>query len=145
MSTSAHAGAAQSPDSDVSPSSHPPNADAEKPGADYFVPRIPDAAGGDQQPSNAPGPIAGPFVAFQQPVTKSNASHTTEGGSLAADSSCVASSRSSEQTSAELASSRKSSVASVSFRQPANPALPQGLQRSTGSYRHRTSSPMPVR
>ncbi|EJT81061.1 usp domain-containing protein [Gaeumannomyces tritici R3-111a-1] len=145
MPASPHAGARRTPDSDISPSSHPPNADPKRAGADYFPPRIIDAAGVDQRPSDAFGPMAGPSVASKQPVTASNTSHTTEGGSLAPDSSCAPSSRSSEQASAELESSTKSSVASVSFLRPANPALPQGIQRPTGSYRHRTSSPMPVR
>ncbi|KAL1864397.1 hypothetical protein VTK73DRAFT_5896 [Phialemonium thermophilum] len=41
--------------------------------------------------------------------------------------------------------SRKSSAASVSFRPPQNPALPQGHQRRTDGKRLRASSPVPVR
>lgn len=41
--------------------------------------------------------------------------------------------------------SRKSSVASVSFRQPRNPSLPQGNQRKTDARRLRESSPPAVR
>ncbi|OIW33371.1 hypothetical protein CONLIGDRAFT_640505 [Coniochaeta ligniaria NRRL 30616] len=41
--------------------------------------------------------------------------------------------------------SRKSSVASVSFRPPQDPSLPQGAQRKTDGQRLRASSPEPVR
>lgn len=41
--------------------------------------------------------------------------------------------------------SRKSSAASVSFRAPQDPRLPQGTQRKTDGQRLRASSPEPVR
>lgn len=41
--------------------------------------------------------------------------------------------------------SRKSSTASVTFRQPHNPSLPQGHQRKTDGHRIRASSPTPVK
>jgi hypothetical protein len=41
--------------------------------------------------------------------------------------------------------SRKSSVASVSFRPPQNPSLPQGHQRKTDGRRLRGASPEPVK
>jgi hypothetical protein len=41
--------------------------------------------------------------------------------------------------------SRKSSTASVSFRPPKDPSLPQGAQRKTDGRRLRASSPSPVR
>lgn len=43
------------------------------------------------------------------------------------------------------AGSRKSSTASVSFRSPSNPSLPQGQQRRTDGRRLRDASPHPVR
>jgi hypothetical protein len=56
-------------------------------------------------------------------------------------------SRRSSNNDDELAriSSRHSSLASVSFRPPRNPSLPQGHQRKTDAKRLRNSSPSPVR
>ncbi|KAK3940340.1 hypothetical protein QBC46DRAFT_126381 [Diplogelasinospora grovesii] len=127
----------KSPDSDVSPLT-PMRADyfsvksASPTPADRPC-KVTFAAGGrdgDRGSSTSPGVSPG-----------NSASSLGEGTATVGSSSRRASSNGSERP---HTMSRKSSAASVSFRPPRNPSLPQGLPRKTDSKRLRESSPSPV-
>ncbi|KAK0711384.1 hypothetical protein B0H67DRAFT_287361 [Lasiosphaeris hirsuta] len=81
-------------------------------------------------------------------ATNSTAPSTTTSASIGGEDGTTDSRRPShngEYLDLGHALSRKSSSASVSFRAPRNPSLPQGLPRKTDNQRLRESSPSPIR
>jgi hypothetical protein len=85
---------------------------------------------------------------FHRGSIASSASPGTTAQSPSEQSDSVGSRRASETPSIGQfgeSLSRKSSVASVRFRPPLDPRLPQGVQRKTDGQRLRASSPEPVR
>ncbi|KAJ9142516.1 hypothetical protein NKR19_g7203 [Coniochaeta hoffmannii] len=149
---------AKSPDSDVSPRTQAPQS-ASQPG-DYFSNRRDSTS---KKNDGTQGSIK-----FAPTTTTSRSAQIYDQNSASFHRGSVASSNSpgpiaqspSEQTDqgssrrasealsigqADLSLSRKSSVASVTFRPPKDPNLPQGAQRKTDGQRLRASSPEPVR
>ena len=118
---------AKSPDSDVSPGTQAPSVPA-----DYFL--VKSGLDDDRKPGGA-------FV--QQPFVPVPAS--TDASTTATQASNSSSRQSSNDNGRLQGESRKSSSASVTFRPPRNPSLPQGHPRKTDNRRLRDSSPSPVR
>ncbi|KAL2262123.1 hypothetical protein VTK26DRAFT_2390 [Humicola hyalothermophila] len=117
---------AKSPDLDVSPGTQPAPAPS-----DYFSTKSDPGGsrrdlGGTLRPSLVSASTDASGTATQASGS-SRQSSTTDNGAHS------------------LAESRKSSAASVTFRPPRNPSLPQGHPRKTDNRRLRDSSPSPVR
>ncbi|KAK1826611.1 hypothetical protein QBC39DRAFT_16287 [Podospora conica] len=128
--------AAKSPDSDVSPGTKP----TPKP-SDYFDAQAATAHNAASRGANQ-----------KLRVDPSLSGGTSTGPSTATSTSTIGlegltdSRRPSYNGSdAPLMISRKSSTASVVFRSPRNPSLPQGLPRKTDNKRLRESSPEPIK
>jgi hypothetical protein len=122
--------AARSPDSDVSPGTQVPSKSA-----DYFSAN-----------SGANGHLKPNGVSPQLSAASAAPSMTTL-TSISEEDFQVDSSRQSSNDSGCPSDGhhRNSSSASVSFRPPHNPSLPQGHPRKTDKRRLRASSPSPVR
>ncbi|KAL2135451.1 hypothetical protein VTI74DRAFT_8437 [Chaetomium olivicolor] len=119
---------AKSPDSDVSPGTKVPAVSA-----DYFS--TGSGPDGDQKPD-------GKSPAFA-PV--STGASTTTLTSISEEGHAYGSRQNSNDSVRASGIQRKSSTASVTFRSPRNPSLPQGNPRKTDNRRLRESSPSPVR
>lgn len=156
-STSASS-APKSPDSGVSPHAQVSQA-VFQPG-DYFSTRRnssnPTNNGNQPGVKFAPTPTTGRSAQiydqnsanFHRGSVASSASPGTSSQVLSEQTGTAGSRRVSEGSSIGQAGeplSRKSSVASVSFRPPQDPSLPQGVQRKTDGQRLRASSPEPVK
>ncbi|KAM7202277.1 Abscisic acid G-protein coupled receptor domain containing protein [Naviculisporaceae sp. PSN 640] len=136
------AAATKSPDSDVSPRTRDP---ASSPSVDYFsedvnnsstgTPSVPVPAKINVLKPDSPSPLEGAST------VPSITSLSLASNDIPDDSRRISQSGSDRPATG----SRKSSVASVSFRQPRNPSLPQGLPRKTDNRRLRESSPSPIR
>ena len=130
---------AKSPDSDISPGTKAPSKNSEyfgKTGSDAKLEREGTRTGQDSHPRLEVVPSSNTSTA---PSTATSASAAGPDGST--------DSRRPSYNDSDRggALSRKSSSASVSFRQPRNPSLPQGLPRKTDNRRLRESSPSPVK
>lgn len=117
-----------SPDSDVSPGTLVPSVRA-----DYFLAES--DLDSDRKPRTSP--LFAPASA--------DASTTTTLASISEEHQEDYSRQSSNDNSHPVIRSRKSSNASVTFRPPYNPSLPQGNPRKTDNRRLRDSSPSPTR
>ncbi|KAM7223692.1 hypothetical protein V8F06_000708 [Rhypophila decipiens] len=126
---------AKSPDSDISPGTQGP--DSSHP-ADYFSP------GSISNNSSRVPSVSAPAKTH---ILKPDFQSMLDGTSKASSNASL--SRSSDDgpddSGRPSTVSRKSSIASVTFRQPRNPSLPQGVPRKTDNQRLRASSPSPVR
>ena len=133
----------KSPDSDISPRTQDP---ANSSPVDYFstgpvadssarVPSVSVTAKTDGLKTDTFPPLEGASTG----ASTTSVSYTSEDAPN--DSQRASQSGSDRPTTG----SRKSSIASVSFRQPRNPSLPQGLPRKTDNRRLRESSPSPIR
>ncbi|KAK4044695.1 hypothetical protein C8A01DRAFT_31194 [Parachaetomium inaequale] len=120
--------AAKSPDSDVSPGTIVPSVTT-----DYFSAES--GANGDSRPNGAYRPFA----------SASTDASTTTLASISEEGQVDSSRQTSNDSSRPSVGHRKSSAASVTFRPPRNPSLPQGHPRKTDNRRLRESSPSPVR
>ncbi|KAK3322234.1 hypothetical protein B0H66DRAFT_601699 [Apodospora peruviana] len=127
---------AKSPNSDVSPRTRLPSSSA-----DYF----------SQRPSSHKSPRAPASFAATKgdglKALKPDILSPLDGASTGASTTSVSDdSRRPSQSGSDrpTTGSRKSSTASVTFRAPRNPSLPQGLPRKTDNRRLRESSPSPV-
>ncbi|KAK0646540.1 hypothetical protein B0T16DRAFT_298551, partial [Cercophora newfieldiana] len=132
--------AARSPDSDVSPRSQVAS-------KGYFDPAV--TATKREPDGNA---TAGQDTRLRLDVVPSSSASTaastttTTSASVAGQDDSTDSRRPSYNDSDHPGViSRKSSSASVQFRQPRNPSLPQGNPRKTDNRRLRESSPSPVK
>ncbi|KAK5664331.1 hypothetical protein OQA88_552 [Cercophora sp. LCS_1] len=135
-SSSSSPSTVRSPDSDVSPKTP-----AVSKSNDYFGVA---AAGKKQlQVATATGQDTRQKIDAPPSSSTSTAPSTATSGSAAGPDGSTDSPRPSYNDSHRL--SRKSSSASVSFRSPRNPSLPQGLPRKTDNRRLRESSPSPVK
>ncbi|GAB1320364.1 hypothetical protein MFIFM68171_10574 [Madurella fahalii] len=134
---------AKSPDSDVSPRTQVPLVTA-----DYFSAKSDARRETKAFPALVSKYINGQRLNGRSPpsMAASTDASTTTLASISeecpVDSSRHSSNDNSERPSA---ASRKSSTASVTFRPPRNPSLPQGNPRKTDNRRLRESSPSPVR
>ncbi|KAK4152867.1 putative universal stress protein [Chaetomidium leptoderma] len=124
--------AAKSPDSDVSPGTKVPAVPA-----DYFS--TADGANGHSKPNRA----SPPFVAGSTDASTSTLTSISEECHLECQLGNPR--QSSNDSSRPSVGHRKSSTASVTFRPPRNPSLPQGNPRNTTNRRLRDASPSPVR
>lgn len=147
--TSSPPSANKSPDSDVSPRTQPPPSVP----ADYFSSK-PDDAGRERQ-APLPSWVSKPSSGGQRPNGRSATSmaastdaSTTTLASISEESHVSDWRQSSSNDGREppsVVSGKSSSTASVKFRPPRNPLLPQGHPRKTDNRRLRESSPSPVR
>lgn len=133
----------KSPGSDISPTTQDP---ASSPPADYFS-AGPVANNSARLPSlSVPAKLNALKPDTHSPLGGASTAASNTSMSLTSDEIPDDSRRTSQSGSDRpTTGSRKSSVASVSFRQPRNPSLPQGLPRKTDNRRLRESSPSPVR
>lgn len=122
---------AMSPGSDVSPGTQ-----VSPIPCDYFSAKL--GLDGDRKRDGASPPSA---AASTDASTVTLASISEEHQ----ESHVTNSRQSSSDSRRPLMGSRKSSSASVTFRQPRDPSLPQGNPRKTDQRRLRASSPSPVR
>lgn len=122
---------AKSPDLDVSPGTKVPVLPA-----DYFSAKS--GADGDSKPNGASNR---PFVA----PSIGGASTATTLTSISEEFQLDSSRQSSNDSGRASVGHRKSSSASVTFRPPRNPSLPQGNPRKTDNQRLRQASPSPTR
>ncbi|KAK0630560.1 hypothetical protein B0T17DRAFT_486898 [Bombardia bombarda] len=131
----------KSPDSDVSPRTQ---VSSGAPG-DYFSSNSDD----DSQKPDASSLTGGASIDASTGGATSTAGSTSITGDDGLDESRRTShsgaSGASGASDHPTTGSRKSSTASVSFRPPRNPTLPQGHPRTTDNKRLRASSPEPVR
>jgi len=129
--------AARSPDSDISPRTQP----TQKAG-EYFDAVSP--ASKQEADSTATGRLR---IDVERSSGPSTAPSTTTSVSVGGpDDSATHSRRPSHNDSDRPGVvSRKPSCASVQFRPPRNPSLPQGLPRKTDNRRLRESSPSPMK
>jgi hypothetical protein len=139
----------KSPDSQVSPRTQAP---APTSPVDYFSAR-PDGSQAQKaaradvgMKDKDDGLKSGIGSLIGSPLTgaSTTASASTTGDDGAADSRRT-SSGSGDGSERPASGSRKSSTASVSFRAPTNPDLPQGHPRKTDNRRLRESSPSPIK
>jgi hypothetical protein len=128
LTTTSSPALSKSPDSDVSPGTKVPS-----PPADYFS----TSGVNGHLKSNGARPA---FVA-----ASTGASTTTTLTSISEEFHLDSSRQSSNDSGRPSDGRRKSSTASVTFRSPRNPSLPQGNPRKTDNRRLRESSPSPVR
>lgn len=128
LTTTSSPSLSKSPDSDVSPGTKVPS-----PPADYFSTS---GVNGSSKPNGA----RPAFVA-----ASTGASTTTTLTSISEEFHPDSSRHSSNDSGRPSDGHRKSSAASVTFRSPRNPSLPQGNPRKTDNRRLRESSPSPVR
>ena len=127
---------ATSPDSDVSPGTKP----APKP-TDYFVTHPAAAQNADSRGANQKLRVDSSLSGG----TSTGPSTATSTSTIGLDGSTDSRRPSYNGSDYPLVISRKSSTASVVFRSPRNPSLPQGLPRKTDNKRLRESSPEPIK
>ncbi|KAK4189541.1 hypothetical protein QBC35DRAFT_450168 [Podospora australis] len=149
LNTSSPLAASKSPDSDISPHTKPSSSVT----ADYFSassasdrpPQVSFASGlkasDPRVPDAASPPIVGALSSGTSTTTVTSSFGSTE------DRTDTLPSRQGSNDSGDrpIIASRKSSTASVTFRPPRNPSLPQGIPRKTDNQRLRHSSPEPVK
>ncbi|KAK4167567.1 hypothetical protein QBC43DRAFT_203299 [Cladorrhinum sp. PSN259] len=138
LNTSSPLAVARSPDSDISPHTKT-NSDP----TDYFL-QVSPTSGVKTDGAPGPGASAPPMVASSRASTAGTTVTTSSSNSV---SDGLGKLRQVSQDNGELPNvlSRKSSSASVTFRPPRNPSLPQGVPRKTDNRRLRESSPEPRR
>lgn len=134
---------AKSPDSDISPRTQDPATSAP---VDYFS---------TGTAADSPARVPSESVFAKTDGLKPDSLPPLEGASTGASTTSVSYTSEDVPNDSQRASqsgsdrpttgSRKSSIASVTFRQPRNPSLPQGQPRKTDNRRLRESSPSPIR
>ncbi|KAK4224759.1 hypothetical protein QBC38DRAFT_457983 [Podospora fimiseda] len=139
LNTSSPLAAAKSPDSDVSPHTKS-NSDP----ADYFSHGSP-ASGvkTDGAPGLGAASAAPPIVVASSGASTAGTTATTSSSTSGSDGLGKLGRASHDNDELPTVPSRKSSSASVTFRPPRNPSLPQGIPRKTDNRRLRESSPEP--
>ncbi|KAK0674355.1 hypothetical protein QBC41DRAFT_213438 [Cercophora samala] len=132
--------AAKSPDSDVSPRTTTTTTTTTKTPTDYFT--------ANKSPKQSPQTSPGATIPFPALATASSAAstNTLTSTSNSAESGIDDLRQASNASGKRPGVSRKSSTASVTFRPPRNPSLPQGAHRKTDiKTRLREASPEPVK
>ncbi|KAK3997708.1 hypothetical protein QBC44DRAFT_71396 [Cladorrhinum sp. PSN332] len=137
LNTSSPLAAAKSPDSDVSPHTKL-NSDP----SDYFSKESP-APGVKTDSAPVPGAAAPPIVVASSGASTAGTTITTSSSNSGSDGLGKLRQASHDNDERPNVPSRKSSSASVTFRPPRNPSLPQGVPRKTDNRRLRESSPEP--
>ncbi|GAW24275.1 hypothetical protein ANO14919_138580 [Xylariales sp. No.14919] len=123
-----------SPESDVSPKSHP------TPKGDYFS-----LAKKKQEPATVAVDVTNrithaPHAETKHPVTVHIRNHGKETDN-AGDASATTPGETASSSGSSAPNSRKGSLGNVTFRAPHNPSLPQGLKKPHGGSRIRDASP----